>query len=132
MAYEETCMHEFVMTLQPEKETMGIIAVDVAKANVAINTLEGRIECLEAAGFDHRRLRDESPWDLVFANILKGPLVELAPAMSRMTRAGSCVILSGLLVVQAETIIESYVAAGFRLQNRNDLGEWSALIMERV
>ena len=32
MAYEETCMHEFVMTLQPEKETMGIIAVDVAKA----------------------------------------------------------------------------------------------------
>ena len=52
--------------------------------------------------------------------------------MSRMTRAGSRVILSGLLVVQAETIIESYVAAGFRLQNRNDLGEWSALIMERV
>ncbi len=108
------------------------VAVDVAKANVAINSLEGRIECLEAAGFDHRRLRDESPWDLVFANILKGPLVELAPAMSRMTRAGSRVILSGLLVVQAETIIESYVAAGFRLQNRNDLGEWSALIMERV
>ena len=32
MAYEETCMHEFVMTLQPEKETMGITAVDVAKA----------------------------------------------------------------------------------------------------
>lgn len=32
MAYEETCMHEFVMTLQPEKEAMGITAVDVAKA----------------------------------------------------------------------------------------------------
>ncbi|WP_112311081.1 50S ribosomal protein L11 methyltransferase [Pseudogemmobacter bohemicus] len=108
------------------------VAVDVAKANVAINDLEGRIECLEAAGFDHRHLKTGAPWDLVFANILKGPLVELAPAMSKMTRPGSKVILSGLLVVQAETIIESYVASQFRLQDRNDLGEWSALIMERV
>ncbi|NPD14586.1 50S ribosomal protein L11 methyltransferase [Xinfangfangia sp. D13-10-4-6] len=108
------------------------VAVDVAKANVAINDLEGRIECLEAAGFDHRRLKAEAPWDLVFANILKGPLVELAPAMARMTAPGARVILSGLLVVQAETIIESYNVAGFRLQDRNDLGEWSALIMERV
>lgn len=108
------------------------VAVEVAKANVAINDLEGRIDCLEAAGFDHRLLRDQAPWDLVFANILKGPLVELAPVMSKMTKPGSKVILSGLLVVQAESIIESYATSKFRLQDRNDLGEWSALIMERV
>ncbi len=107
------------------------VAVDVARANVAINGLEGRIDCLEAAGFDHRRLRAAAPYDLVFANILKGPLVELSPAMAQHVAPGGKVILSGLLVVQAETVIAAYVAQGFRLQDRNDLGEWSALVMER-
>ena len=107
------------------------VAVDVAKVNVAINGLEGRVECIEAAGFDHRRLTAAAPFDLVFANILKGPLVELAPAMARNTATGAQVILSGLLVVQAETIISTYEGQGFTLRDRNDLGEWSALVLER-
>ncbi|MCB5408486.1 50S ribosomal protein L11 methyltransferase [Pseudogemmobacter faecipullorum] len=108
------------------------VAVDVAKANVAVNDLAGRIDCLEAAGFDHRRLKAGAPWDLVFANILKGPLIELAPAMKAMTASGSKLILSGLLAVQAEGIIAAYVEQGFRLEDRNDLGEWSALVLERI
>lgn len=107
------------------------VAVDVSRANVAINDLDGRIDCLEAAGFDHRRLKAAAPFDLVFANILKGPLVELAPAMGQYTKPGGKVILSGLLVVQAETVIAAYIAQGFRLEDRNDLGEWSALVLER-
>ena len=107
------------------------VAVDVAKVNVAINGLEGRVDCIEAAGFDHRRLTAAAPFDLVFANILKGPLVELAPAMARNTATGAQVILSGLLVVQAETIISTYEGQGFTLRDRNDLGEWSALVLER-
>ncbi|MDP3261495.1 MAG: 50S ribosomal protein L11 methyltransferase [Tabrizicola sp.] len=108
------------------------VAVDVAEANVAINGLRGRVECLEAAGFQHPRLAEAGPFDLVFANILKGPLIELAPDMSRQVALGGVVILSGLLVVQAEAVIAAYQAAGFRLQSRNDLGEWSALVLERV
>ena len=64
------------------------VAVDVAEANVAINGLQGRIECLEAAGFDHPRLQGGRPYDLIFANILKGPLIELAPAMARSLQPG--------------------------------------------
>lgn len=107
------------------------VAVDVAEANVAINGLEGRITCLEAAGFGHRRLAEAAPYELIFANILKGPLIELAPDMARHAAQGGKVILSGLLVVQAEAIIAAYQAAGFRLEDRNDLGEWSALVMVR-
>jgi len=107
------------------------VAVDVAEANVAINGLEGRIECLEAAGFDHRRIAAAAPYDLIFANILKGPLIELAPAMARHAAAEGVVILSGLLVVQAEAVIAAYEGAGFRLQDRNDLGEWGVLVMVR-
>jgi ribosomal protein L11 methyltransferase len=108
------------------------VAVEVARANVSINGLVGRVECLEAAGFDARRLTEAAPFDLVFANILKGPLIDLAPDMMAATRVGGRVILSGLLAVQAETVIAAYVASGFRLLDRNDLGEWSALVLERV
>ncbi|MBK6468761.1 MAG: 50S ribosomal protein L11 methyltransferase [Rhodobacter sp.] len=108
------------------------VAVDVARVNLAVNGLEGRVLCVEAAGFDHVSIRKAAPFDLVFANILKGPLIELAPEMARHVVAGGLVILSGLLVVQAEAVVDAYVVAGFRLQSRDDLGEWSALVLERV
>jgi len=107
------------------------VAVDVAEANVAINGLDGRLECLEAAGFDHPRLAAEAPYDLVFANILKGPLIELAPDMAAHVAPGGIAILSGLLVVQAEAVTEAYVQAAFTLETREDIGEWSTLVLRR-
>ncbi|NUB46134.1 50S ribosomal protein L11 methyltransferase [Fertoebacter nigrum] len=107
------------------------VAVDVALANVAINALEGRVECFEAAGFQHPRYAEVTPFDLVFANILKGPLVELAPDMARHVALGGIAILSGLLVVQAEAITAAYAAVGFTLDHREDLGEWAALTLRR-
>lgn len=107
------------------------VAVDVARANAAINGLEGRLECLEAAGFAHPRLAAEAPFDLVFANILKGPLIELAPAMAAHVAPGGRVILSGLLVVQAEAVLAAYAAAGFSGQAREDIGEWCTLVLRR-
>lgn len=107
------------------------VAVDVARANVAINALDGRVECLEAAGFAHPRLREAAPYDLIFANILKGPLVELAPDMAQHCADRGIIILSGLLVVQAKAILAAYAAQGFGLEHREDLGEWSALTLRR-
>ena len=107
------------------------VAVDVAEANVAINGLEGRLECLEAAGFDAPRLAEAAPFDLVFANILKGPLIELAPDMAAHIARDGLAILSGLLVVQAEAVTAAYIDAGFTLESREDIGEWSTLVLKR-
>ncbi len=107
------------------------VAVEVAQANVGINGLSGRIACYEAAGFAHPDIARAAPFDLVFANILKGPLLELAPAMAAHIAPAGRAILSGLLVVQAEAITAAYEAAGFALEAREDLGEWSALVMLR-
>jgi ribosomal protein L11 methyltransferase len=108
------------------------VAVDVAEANVAINRLEGRIACLEAAGLDHRRIKAAAPFDLIFANILKGPLIELAPGISAHLATGGRAILSGLLAVQAEAVTAAYVSAGLCLQSRDDIGEWSTLVLQKV
>ena len=101
-------------------------------ANVAINHMEGRIECLEAAGFGHPRLAEAAPFDLVFANILKGPLIELAPDIAAHLAPGGRAILSGLLVEQADEIVEVYQGQGLALETREDLGEWSALTLRRL
>jgi len=108
------------------------VAVDVAEANVAVNNFTGRIACLEAAGFAHPQIKAAAPFDLIFANILKGPLIELAPEMAQHCAPKGLVILSGLLVVQAEAITAAYVSAGFTPVSREDLGEWSALVLQRT
>ena len=106
------------------------VAVDVARANVAANGLEGRVICLEAAGFDHPDLT-AAPFDLVFANILMGPLIALAPDMGQRVQPGGHAILSGLLVEQADNVLAAYLAQGFRLDQREDLGEWTTLTLSR-
>lgn len=107
------------------------VAVDVAEANVIANDLVGRVQCLEAVGFDHPAITARAPFDLVFANILKGPLIDLAPAMASQIAPGGHAILSGLLVEQAESVLEAYQAQGFSLHHREDIGEWSALTLTR-
>ena len=107
------------------------VAVDVAEANIAINGLGGRVECLEAAGLDHARIRAAGPFDLIFANILKGPLIELAPGIATQLATGGRAILSGLLAVQADSVIAAYVASGLTLNNRDDIGEWSTLVLQK-
>ncbi len=107
------------------------VAVDVAEANVEINRMAGRVACIEAAGFADARLHEAAPFELIFANILKGPLIELAPAMAEHAAPGGLVILSGLLVVQAEAVTAAYLAAGFTFLAREDIGEWATLVLKR-
>ncbi|MBF9059266.1 50S ribosomal protein L11 methyltransferase [Rhodobacterales bacterium HKCCSP123] len=105
------------------------VAVDVARANAAANGVEARITCVEAAGFEHPELARNAPYDLVFANILKGPLVELAPAVAAHVAPGAHVILSGLLTPQAEDVIQAYEAQGFTVADRGEIGDWTTLTL---
>jgi ribosomal protein L11 methyltransferase len=108
------------------------IAVEVAQANVQANDLEGRVTCLEATGFDHPELARRMPFDLVFANILMGPLISLAPDMGRAILPGGYAILSGLLVEQADSVLAAYTAEGFALHHREDIGDWATLTLRHV
>lgn len=107
------------------------VAVEVARANVAANGLAGRVTCHEAAGFDAAPLRAAAPFDLVFANILKGPLIALAPDMARFVEPEGVAILSGILNQQADDVAEVYAAAGFSLVARDELGDWTTLVLRR-
>ncbi|GLQ33770.1 ribosomal protein L11 methyltransferase [Amylibacter marinus] len=107
------------------------VATDVAHANVKCNDLDRRVDVVTCAGFDHPDLRAKAPFDLILANILKGPLLDLAPDMERFGAEGAHVILSGILNPQAEDVIETYGFHGFDLLNHSQIGEWSTLHMQK-
>ena len=69
------------------------VAVDVARDNAAINGVKlghgsGELLLAGADGMDSPLLAARAPFDLLIANILAGPLIELAPAFAQATRAG--------------------------------------------
>lgn len=107
------------------------VAVEVARANVAANGLDDRVICVEAAGFGHPALAARAPYDLVFANILKGPLIALAPEMARAVSRDGIAILSGILNTQADEVVATYRAAGFSVRARDEIGDWTTLVLTR-
>jgi ribosomal protein L11 methyltransferase len=72
-----------------------------------------------------------APFDLICANILAGPLVRLAPALSRRAGCRARLILAGLLAEQEAWVMAAYRMQGFRLIGRVRLGVWTTLILAR-
>jgi ribosomal protein L11 methyltransferase len=67
-------------------------------------------------------------FDVALANILAGPLQELAPDMKLVLKDSGCLVLSGILAVQADAVEASYRRAGFGPARHKRSGEWTALI----
>ena len=103
------------------------VAVEVALANLKANNLENRIACIQATGFEDMQIRSNAPFDLVFANLLKPPLLDLAPCIRRYLKSGGHAIISGILDLQAIEIIEAYRQNDLEVQDRIDIGEWVTL-----
>ena len=108
------------------------VAVEVARTNVTANNLQTRVDCFEATGFEHHEIASRAPFDLIFANILKGPLLDLAPAMSKVTASGGYVILSGLLNEQADEVVAAYRKNGYNLSHRTEIVDWTTLILGKT
>ncbi|MCV6595827.1 MAG: 50S ribosomal protein L11 methyltransferase [Mangrovicoccus sp.] len=107
------------------------VAVEVAEANLQANDLAGRVVCVTAAGTDDPAIAEGAPYGLVFANILKGPLIELAPDLVGITAQNGRIILAGLLNDQAEDVAAAYAAQGCREIARLVRGDWTILTFER-
>lgn len=64
--------------------------------------------------------------DLLLANILAGPLAELAPLFAQRVKSGGGLVLSGILPEQAEGLREVY-AAWFKMAPATELDGWIRL-----
>jgi ribosomal protein L11 methyltransferase len=110
------------------------IAIDVARDNAAINLVPvghgpGELLLGVADGMDSPLLSARAPFDLLIANILAGPLIELASDFVAALAAGGTIILAGLLDTQAEAVATAYTRLGLELGNRG-AGEWPVLVLK--
>ncbi|QGY41172.1 50S ribosomal protein L11 methyltransferase [Pseudodesulfovibrio cashew] len=103
-----------------------VCAVENAQNNNVADTLElavGSIDCLDKDKF----------FDLVVANILSGPLIEMAMDITAHVKPGGVLILSGILAGnQADAVADAYERRGIGAPERFIDGEWSCLVWEKV
>ena len=108
------------------------VAVAVAAANARLNRIpRAALRLAVANGVAHRTIARRGPYDLVFANILAGPLVALAPSLAAMVETGGTLILAGLLQSQAPRVLAAYRARGLVPAFRPTRDEWPVLVLER-
>jgi ribosomal protein L11 methyltransferase len=112
------------------------VAIAVAAENAAVNGIpigrgRGQLELAVAAGMDHSRLQDRAPYDLLIANILAGPLIDLAPSLAGALAPGGRLILAGLLGHQAGAVAAACRREGMMAGGRIDRGNWPTLIMRK-
>lgn len=121
-----------VAKLLPSARTLAVdldpVSVATARENTRANRVATRVETRVSNGWRSSAVRRAAPFDLVVANILAGPLAEMAPALKRGLAPGGVAILSGLLNQQERWVVSVHRAQGLRLVRRYRRDGWSALV----
>ena len=109
------------------------IAIDVSRDNAAINGVRlghgpGELLLTVADGMGSPMLAARAPFDLIVANILAGPLIDLAPDFATALAPGGTIVLAGLLDTQADAVAHAYEEFGLTL-TAGGSGEWPVLVL---
>ncbi len=88
------------------------IAINVAKENFALNGVSDTITAITATGLDDNEIASRAPFDLIVANILANPLIELAPQMVPAKAKNGSIVLSGILEEQHDRVVKAYQDQG--------------------
>jgi ribosomal protein L11 methyltransferase len=107
------------------------VAVEVARDNARLNQVGSGIELRAAPGFHDPAFAARAPFDLIVANILARPLMQLAPQMARFVASGGSLILSGILERQRNAVVAAYVRQRFRHVRTLHREGWVTLHLKR-
>ncbi len=102
------------------------VAVHAARSNLRRNRLAGRVEVREGT-----ILAGMGPYDLILGNLLAPVLRELADLLAGALAPGGILIASGVLSEQAPEVGAALEAAGLRLLDQPQQGDWVALVLRR-
>ncbi len=85
-----------------------VVAVDIDPQALQATRENARRNDCDLEVLQPDELADHSA-DLVLANILANPLIELAPDMAQRVHAGGQLVMTGILAEQAEAVMAAYV-----------------------
>ncbi|KEC59231.1 ribosomal protein L11 methyltransferase [Bartonella quintana JK 19] len=90
------------------------IAIRIAQHNIELNGVKKYITAVTAKSFNHDEIISRAPFDLIVANILANPLIELMQEMVQALQKGGSLILSGILEEQHAHVLETYIKQGLK------------------
>jgi len=106
-------------------------AVRAAAGNAAANEVGDRLRAGVADGYARPELRRAGRFDLILANILAGPLAEMAPDLAHALAPGGRAVLAGLVNVQAPAVVIAHARHGLVPAGRRDIGMWTTLVFKK-
>lgn len=106
-------------------------SVRVTTNNAILNQCADLITAYYSEGFSNPGIHATAPFDLIVANILAAPLMEMAESLSKCLAPQGLVILSGLLTRHRHDILHAYAAHGIRLVSNRTMNDWEALLLTK-
>lgn len=82
-------------------------------------------------GYKTRKVKQSKKFDLVIANILAGPLIDMAPKLNEVLAPKAYVVLSGLLKSQEKAVLAAHQKLGMKKIDRITHDEWCALLLQK-
>ena len=89
------------------------------------------VSCAYGDGFAAGKVKSTAPFDLVIANILAAPLIEMAPSAAPCMSKKGRMLLSGILKTQASAVKRAYRAQGLNCVKMITRGDWVTMILSR-
>lgn len=106
-------------------------AVIVTRGNAEDNGLEKFITAGVSNGYQSELVSKNAPYDIIFANILARPLIEMAPDLAQNLKPGGFCILSGFVGDQENWVIKAHEEQGLSLVKIYEMDNWRAALMEK-
>ncbi len=120
------------------KDKPHIVAVDIDKESVNVtvqnafdNRLEQFIDAVQSDGYAADIIGKNAPYDIIMANILARPLVEMAPMLAAHLDSGGYAVLSGFIDEQVDWVVKVHEQHGLKLLKIYDIDNWHAVLMEK-
>lgn len=105
------------------------IAVKIASENETLNhnnaINSNPITHLCIDGVSDPAIKSKAPFDLIIANILAGPLMNMATEVSAILNTNGQLLLSGILDSQSDEVVRAYTATGLKHRQTRYHGEWT-------
>lgn len=106
-------------------------AVWVTRQNAENNNLSTLIQAEMSDGFNNPLIKQKAPYDLILANILARPLIEMSVSISNHLKTKGYVILSGFVEDQENWVIQSFEKTGMKLIKLYKQDNWRAALMQK-
>ncbi len=106
-------------------------AVWVTRQNATDNAVDQIITAEVSDGYASTFVKENAPFDIIIANILARPLIDMAKDLYQSLNKGGYCVLSGFVEDQVEWVVKAHQDQGLKLLEIYEIDNWRAALMEK-